>query len=383
MNDDLKSCIIISNMDYFDIKPKIISYYLRVNLRTKEDYSLLDLCCYYGAVNCFKFLRTKCNLQISSNCLSLSFLSGKPDILNECLKFHIPDNECMRYAIASHNIDFVTFLVNEYDLEIQSKDCIEFNNIQAFFVYLYQINDIERHFIDSLNFNSQSLLQYISLLGVDFNNINSRYNSERMFHNAVKNCSADIVEFLISHGADVNSTLKYFGRAPLHIAVEYNKKDVAELLLLHGANVGSRFTKNGKTALYIAIENNRMDIVKLLLLHGANIEKIDNNRTLALRLAVQNDFLEFVEFLISNGADIRSKNIGGDDLLHIAIQNNCVKTAKYLISKGIDINTRDSFDNRTPLQQAVWIESLELVELLISLGSDINVNEENAYFAWR
>ncbi|EAX70032.1 hypothetical protein TVAG_016350 [Trichomonas vaginalis G3] len=88
-----------------------------------EGYSLLELCCYHGAVDCFKFLRTKFNSEITQKCLNLSFLGGNQEIMSECLKYQEPNKESMEYAIVSHNIDFVTFLMNEYNLEIKLSYC--------------------------------------------------------------------------------------------------------------------------------------------------------------------------------------------------------------------------------------------------------------------
>ena len=41
-------------------------------------------------------------------------LGEKLEIMSECLKYQNPNEKCMEYAIISHNIDFVTFLMNEY-----------------------------------------------------------------------------------------------------------------------------------------------------------------------------------------------------------------------------------------------------------------------------
>ncbi|EAY03946.1 hypothetical protein TVAG_314760 [Trichomonas vaginalis G3] len=94
--------------------------------------SLLELCCYHGSVDCFKFLRTKFESEITRNCLRYSFLSGNPEIMNECLKVQKPGEGCMLYAIISHNIDFVTFLMNEHNIKIDYLYlifCIKYNNL--------------------------------------------------------------------------------------------------------------------------------------------------------------------------------------------------------------------------------------------------------------
>ncbi|EAY02310.1 hypothetical protein TVAG_275840 [Trichomonas vaginalis G3] len=62
-------------------------------------YSLLELCCYHGAVDCFKLLRTKFKSETTQECLALSFLGGNPEIMSECLKYQEPEEDCMEYAI--------------------------------------------------------------------------------------------------------------------------------------------------------------------------------------------------------------------------------------------------------------------------------------------
>ncbi|EAY02302.1 hypothetical protein TVAG_275760 [Trichomonas vaginalis G3] len=113
---------------------------------SKLGLTLLDLCCYYGAVDCFKFLRSKFNSKITLDCLHNSFLGGNQEIISECLKYQEPNNLDMRIAIILHNIDFVTFLMNEYNLSIDLSDCAEYNNLESFLVYFDQTNKIDECF---------------------------------------------------------------------------------------------------------------------------------------------------------------------------------------------------------------------------------------------
>ncbi|EAY14924.1 hypothetical protein TVAG_380340 [Trichomonas vaginalis G3] len=111
-------------------------------------YSLLELCCYHGAVDCFKLLRTKFSSEITQKCLQFSFLGGNPEIMSECLKHQKPNTKCMKYAIISHNIDFVTFLMNEYNIEIDLLYCGIYNNLESFLVYFDQTNDVKNAFLN-------------------------------------------------------------------------------------------------------------------------------------------------------------------------------------------------------------------------------------------
>ncbi|KAI5485854.1 protein of unknown function (DUF3447), partial [Trichomonas vaginalis G3] len=135
MYNDLESFIVFTERDGFDQNQTLKS---SLYPQSFYGYSLLELCSYHGAVDCFKFLRTKFNSKVTDTCLELSFLGGNPEIMSECLKYQKPNQDCMIYAIISHNIDFVTFLVNEYDMKIYLRACVWHNNLETFLVYFDQ-----------------------------------------------------------------------------------------------------------------------------------------------------------------------------------------------------------------------------------------------------
>ncbi|EAX95405.1 hypothetical protein TVAG_461780 [Trichomonas vaginalis G3] len=247
-----------------------------------ERYSLLELCCYHGAVDCFKLLRTKFKSEITPKCLQLSFLGGNPEIMNECLKYRKPDNDCMMYAIISHNIDFVTYLMNEFNIEINLSYCIDYKNLESFLVYYNQTNDINTCFLYSVMFDIPS-----------------------------------ICECFISHGANINEK-GFNGQTALHYAAIYNYKEIAELLISHGSNINAK-ENYGQTALHNAALLNNKEIAEFLISHGVNINEKDNYGQTALHNAALYNSKETAELLISHGANINEKNNNGIPALHIAI----------------------------------------------------------------
>ncbi|EAY14725.1 ankyrin repeat protein, putative [Trichomonas vaginalis G3] len=276
MNNDLERFISFTERDGFD-KNQILesslypySYYV---------YSLLELCCYHGAVDCFKFLRTKFSSKITQKCLEFSFLGGNPEIMSECLKYQNPNTECMKYTIVSHNIDFVTFLMNEHNIKINLEYCGIYNNLESFLVYFDQTNDINECFVYSPILNIPSLLEYF-----------------------------------LSHGANINEKDKN-GKTALHIAAWRDNKETAEVLISHGANINGK-DKDGKTALHIAARNNYTETAEVLILHGANINEKDKDGKTALHIAARNNYTETAEVLISHGANINEKDIDGKTALH-------------------------------------------------------------------
>ncbi|EAY02620.1 hypothetical protein TVAG_260800 [Trichomonas vaginalis G3] len=122
--------------------------------------------------------------------------------MSECLKYHDPNQVCMEHAIISHNIDFVTFLMNEYKLDISLYHCTVFKNLESFYVYFDQTNDINTCFAYSLKFNVTSLFEYFFSLGADIKAKNDC--QQTALHCAADNNSKEMAEFLISHGANVN-----------------------------------------------------------------------------------------------------------------------------------------------------------------------------------
>ena len=81
----------------------------------------------------------------------------------------------------------------------------------------------------------------------------------------------EIVELLISQGADVNAKGKH-GRISLHAAAAKGHKGIAELLIANGADVNAK-NRDGDTPLYWAIEENHAETADLLRKHGGKTKE--------------------------------------------------------------------------------------------------------------
>ena len=297
MDNDLKRFISITESEEFDQDQQLIS---DLYPYSSTGYLLLELCCYHGAIDCFKFLRTNYESEITSQCLRFSFLGGNPEIMSECLKYQKPDEQCMEYAIISHNIDFVTFLMEEYYMEIDLVNCGIYNNLEPFLVYFDQTNNINKCFIYSAIFNLPSLCEYFILHGASINE--KDINRESALYYAVIQNENDVVELLLLHGVNINEKYEE-EETPLHLAARNNYKEIVELLLSHGANVNEK-NEFGETALHFAVHNNSKEMCEFLLSHGANINEKDKYGESPLHLADKYNFKEIVELLLLHGANI-------------------------------------------------------------------------------
>ncbi|EAY05440.1 hypothetical protein TVAG_197410 [Trichomonas vaginalis G3] len=296
MDDDLKLLISIAEQEEFDKDQKLLSdFYPKF-----QGDSYLELCCYHGSVDCFKFLRTKFHSQITEKCLWYSFLSGNQEIMSECLKFQRPNFVCMVFAVISHNIDFVSFLMNEYNLRIDLTSCGTYNNLQSFLVYLDQTKDINSCFVYSPLFRIPS-----------------------------------VCEYLLSHGASVNAKDEMWKTA-LQVAAMNDLKNIAEFLISHGANVNEQ-NSNGWTSLIIASNNNCIETAETLLLHGADVNAKEYRGGSSLHWTSWTNSKEAVELLLMHGADIDARDHHGKSPLDYAIENNSKVVADFLIAHGASV----------------------------------------------
>jgi ankyrin repeat protein len=78
----------------------------------------------------------------------------------------------------------------------------------------------------------------------------------------------NIVDFLLSKGADLKVKAQISGLTPLHIAALNGQKDVVELLLAKGVDINARTTA-GETPLRLALRRGYKEVAALLREHGA------------------------------------------------------------------------------------------------------------------
>jgi ankyrin repeat protein len=171
----------------------------------------------------------------------------------------------------------------------------------------------------------------------------------------------DVVNTLLSAGADKEASTARRGFTPLHRAAESGHLEVVELLLSVGANieaktdVGFGFTPlNGITPLHDAVKSGRLEVVELLLSAGANIEaKTDIGFTPLIEAAFDSragSHVEIARVLLAAGADKQATNVDG----HTAV--NC--RGKYTDPKIIEALLGDRMVATNRL-----IEALEAMDL--------------------
>uniref|UniRef100_A0A0B7K9G5 Clr5 domain-containing protein n=1 Tax=Bionectria ochroleuca TaxID=29856 RepID=A0A0B7K9G5_BIOOC len=189
-------------------------------------------------------------------------------------------------------------------------------------------------------------------------------------HQAIRARDLRITNLLLSVGADPNQVEPFSGETGLGIATSYAYWEALESIIL----------------LVAAAEQNNFDLVKALIARGANVEA-DN----ALQAASIHDNLPMVLMLLEHGADVNSKprgpisrhfgefkflrdwRFGRRTALQAVSENRNLQLAQLLIERGAEVNMEPYEDGGvTALQIAAINGDIQMAVLLFEHGADIN-----------
>lgn len=213
-------------------------------------------------------------------------------------------------------------------------------------------------------------------------------------HMAIWIADHDMVELLVTHGADVN-LMDEDGYSPLHSAACSLNREIVELLIAHGADVHAR-SGYGGTPLRYAAQYGYVPVAEALIQAGARVDGEDEPRTPAV-WAMLSDERTMVEFLVGQGARVTlhmavyiedvnrvtTLIVGSSELnlslnelgtpLHIAARAGNSEIVRLLIAAGAKLDVKGGSYAYTPLQEAIGHKHSEVAAILIDAGADITL----------
>lgn len=187
-------------------------------------------------------------------------------------------------------------------------------------------------------------------------------SSSTPLHMAAANNHKDIVELLITVGAQVNAKDK-LGSTPLHWAAYNGHKDIVDLLIANKAQVSAKTAKRDQTPLCWATCRGHKEIVELLIAKGAEVNTKDGWEQTPLHRAAEKNRKDVLEVLIANRARLNAKDRWGNTALHVAAYYGHKDIVEVLIASGADVNDKTK-TGWTPLRMALHSGHQETAELL-------------------
>ena len=208
---------------------------------------------------------------------------------------------------------------------------------------------------------------------------------------ASKGDNLQLVEYLISKGADVNYANGK--NSAITAACEYSSVEMVELLLNCGADV-NLVTSTGDTGLIVACERDEAVLVRVLVGRGADMIMYNRGGSSPFLTAYENENLEMVDLFLERGIDlnritIRWEHDNGElenefiSPLMCICEHGDINMIKRLLAYGADVNMmyqyrRDGcYYTHTAVISALESEDSNVLRLLLKEGADANLTDNH------
>jgi len=223
-------------------------------------------------------------------------------------------------------------------------------------------------FIETCIFGWRKLFDVFLAAGIDVNA--QRADGGNAITAACLLGDPDMVQTLIDHGADLDSTFGENQSPCLHYAVLSRQPAVVDLLLDSGQDVDVRDV-GGRTALMRAAEQGDREMAAHLIDKGADVNAVDNIHLTALHWAVRSGKLDVIKLLVERGADINMADSNGITPVYAAAMYGQEPVYSYLRDQGAPIDIASS-DGTSMIHAAVFGGNRQIVADLLDHGQDIN-----------
>ena len=176
---------------------------------------------------------------------------------------------------------------------------------------------------------------------------------------------------------DLNYENKRTHLTPLMVACNRPSSNLpmVKLLIEKGAEVDYQTDDHGYSALMKAVENGNVEAVKCLIKHGAQVDLEDNRGNSALEFGCEKGNVEVVKVLLEvEGVE----SLSSGDMQHsvhssfnTAVEHNRTKLVRWFLESCTVINIPVS-----ALFFAIDNQSIEMVQLLLDHGAEVNIQNE-------
>ncbi len=302
----------------------------------------------------------------------------------------------LHYATAGGMIDIIKLLVNR-GVAIDIKDCAEMTPL---FNIMFSIH----------NNTFKDITEIIDLLlskGADINSINEA--GYTMLHSAVMENNAQLVKLLMDKSANPNIQDKS-GKPAIYHADKYQNQEIIRLLsgvsdkkikdvetkfneelqiffaqdLEEQKKYVNQVDKIGESNLHKAVFLGNLELIQKLLTLGADVNIQNTAKITPLILTCLTNKPEALKLLLNNNADATMIDDQGMNALHLCAIKNKWECAKILLEKNvnIDINILAYPYGCSALYLAIFGNSIDVAIALIKHGADTKIIIPNGFNAF-
>lgn len=225
---------------------------------------------------------------------------------------------------------------------------------------------------------------------IDLINLGARVNAHcsedcrSPLHLAASIGNLPLTKILIKAGGNPN-TLDSLFRTPLHAAVSWGSTEVITELIDHGAD-GSLVDHELLSPICYAARTGDLELLDFLIGAGLGVnEGMQYDLPTPLHIAVKRGRYKMVKFLLENGARPEAKDVSGSSTpLFVAARHGHRSLLALLLKhSSIESEMLDSRDEtgNTLLHYSASFGWMDIVELLIQLGVDVNRTDPKGFTA--
>jgi ankyrin repeat protein len=158
-------------------------------------------------------------------------------------------------------------------------------------------------------------------------------DNQTLLYGATWSKHLEIVQWLLSRGANPNVRDKIYGLTPQHSAAAFGLVEISRLLLQYKADSNAQ-DHHERTPLRVASDQGHVNVARLLLEHGADVDARGDIRNTSLHRASYSGHLDVARLLVEHGANIDAEDGKGRTALQVASESGHHDIAKFLSDHG-------------------------------------------------
>jgi ankyrin repeat protein len=224
------------------------------------------------------------------------------------------------------------------------------------------------------HFGRLQLARELHRAGANVNAASEHNGGSTPLHVAAISGHADMINFLLEHGADLHKVAKE-GGTPLGACAMQGCLPGLQLLLSKGAAVAQR-DRAGSDALTRAANNGHLQCMQALLAAGGSVHNVRHDGLTALHLAAGAGELAAVQCLLHNGASVHMTDVEGSTPLYLASGSGNAAVVQLLLAQGAAVDAVCNL-GQTSLHAACLKGHLAVARALIEAGATVTQLDGN------